>query len=50
MWFDDLAAVTRFVGDDYEVSHVPLAARAVLVRFDERSAHYFVVDRRSQGG
>jgi len=50
MWFDDLAAVRRFMGDDYEVSHVPLVARAVLARFDERSAHYDVVDRRSQGG
>ena len=50
MWFDDLAAVRRFMGDDYEVSHIPLVARAVLARFDERSAHYDVVDRRSQGG
>src|SRR5262249_55534510 len=48
MWFDDLAAVRRFMGDDYEVSHVPLVARAVLARFDERAAHYDVVDRRSQ--
>ena len=44
MWFDDLAAVRRFMGDDYEVSHVPLVARAVLARFDERSAHYDVVN------
>ncbi len=50
MWFDDLAAVRRFMGDDYDVSHVPLIARAVLARFDERSTHYDVVDRRSQGG
>ena len=50
MWFDDLAAVRRFMGDDYEVSHVPLAAQAVLARFDERAAHYDVIDRRSQGG
>jgi hypothetical protein len=48
MWFDDLAAVRRFTGDDHEVSHVPLVARAVLARFDERAAHYDVVDRRSQ--
>ena len=38
------------MGDDYEVSHVPLAAQAVLARFDERSTHYDVIDRRSQGG
>ena len=50
MWFDDLGAVRRFMGDDYEISHVPLVAQAVLARFDERSAHYDVVDRRSQGG
>jgi hypothetical protein len=50
MWFDDLAAVKRFMGDDYEVSHVPAVARAVLARFDEQSAHYDVLDRRSQGG
>jgi len=50
MWFDDLAAVTRFMGNDYERSHVPSEARAVLARFDERAAHYEVLDRRPQGG
>jgi heme-degrading monooxygenase HmoA len=50
MWFDDLVAVRRFMGDDYEVSHVPAVARAVLERFDERSAHYDVLERRSQDG
>src|SRR3954471_16810625 len=35
MWFEDLASVTRFVGEDYEVAHVPDRARAVLSRFDE---------------
>jgi hypothetical protein len=48
MWFDDLAAVRRFVGEDYVRSHVPPAARTVLGRFDERAAHYDVLDRRSQ--
>ncbi len=33
MWFDDIAAVKRFAGDDYEVSHVPAMARAVLAHF-----------------
>ena len=23
MWFDDIASITAFVGEDYEVSHVP---------------------------
>jgi hypothetical protein len=40
MWFDSLDSVTTFMGDDYEVAHVPPQARAVLSRFDERSAHY----------
>jgi heme-degrading monooxygenase HmoA len=48
MWFDDLDAVKAFVGEDYEVAHVPERARAVLARFDDRSAHYEVIDRRRQ--
>jgi hypothetical protein len=36
------------VGEDYEVAHVPERARAVLSRFDERLAHYEVIDRRDQ--
>ena len=50
MWFDSVDAVTAFVGEDYEVSHVPAEARAVLSRFDERAAHYAVLDRRPQPG
>jgi heme-degrading monooxygenase HmoA len=48
MWFEDLESVKAFVGDDYELAHVPERARAVLSRFDERSAHYDVIDRRDQ--
>jgi heme-degrading monooxygenase HmoA len=48
MWFDDVESIKAFVGEDYEVSHVPPAARAVLARHDERSTHYRVLDRRSQ--
>jgi hypothetical protein len=48
MWFDSLDAIKAFVGEDYSVSHVPEVARAVLARFDERAAHYEVVDRRTQ--
>lgn len=40
MWFDSLDAVHEFMGDDYEVAHVPPQARAVLARFDARSQHY----------
>jgi heme-degrading monooxygenase HmoA len=50
MWFDDLDAVRRFTGEDYERSHVPPEARAVLARFDERATHYAVLDRRPQRG
>jgi hypothetical protein len=38
--------VREFSGEDYEVSVVPPAARAVLSRFDERSQHYEVRERR----
>jgi hypothetical protein len=48
MWFDSVDAIKAFVGEDYSVSHVPAAARAVLKRFDERAAHYEVIDRRAQ--
>lgn len=48
MWFDTLDAIKAFVGDDHEVAHVPEAARAVLARFDERVAHFEVLDRRPQ--
>ena len=48
MWFDSIAAVKAFVGDDHEVAHVPDAARAVLSRFDQRVAHFEVLDRRAQ--
>jgi heme-degrading monooxygenase HmoA len=48
MWFDDIGAVKAFVGEDYDVAHVPERAGAVLSHFDERSAHYEVIDRRNQ--
>jgi hypothetical protein len=44
----DLVAIEKFVGEDAEVAHVPVAARAVLARFDERAVHYEVFDRRSR--
>ena len=48
MWFDDIAAIKALTGEDYSVSHVPPAARALLSRFDERAAHFEVLDRRAQ--
>ena len=50
MWFDTLESVKAFTGEDHEVAHVPAEARAVLADFDERSAHYEVLDRRAQPG
>jgi len=43
MWFSDLDAVRSFAGADYETAVVPPKARALLSRFDERSAHYDTV-------
>jgi hypothetical protein len=48
MWFDSFQAIEAFMGKDYSLSHVPANARAVLERFDERAAHYEVIDRREQ--
>ena len=42
MWFESLEAVGAFAGKDYEAAVVPPAARALLCRFDSRSAHYEV--------
>jgi heme-degrading monooxygenase HmoA len=46
MWFDSLDAVRAFAGDDHELAVVPPAARELLARFDERSQHYEVRERR----
>ncbi|MGH7701911.1 MAG: antibiotic biosynthesis monooxygenase [Gemmatimonadales bacterium] len=46
MWFDSIEAVRTFAGADYEVAVVPPAARALLQRFDARSAHYEVLQPR----
>jgi len=50
MWFDSLDTVKGFTGEDYEVSHVPAAARAVLSDFDKRAAHFEVLEERVQSG
>ena len=46
MWFTSRDAVRGFSGDDYELAVVPPPARALLSRFDARSAHYEVQERR----
>jgi len=47
MWFDSLDAVKAFAGEDYQTAVVPAEARALLDRFDARSAHYEVRHRDS---
>jgi heme-degrading monooxygenase HmoA len=39
LW-ESMDAVRAFAGEDYEVAVVPPEARALLSRFDQRSAHY----------
>ena len=46
MWFDSLAAVKAFAGEDHETAYVPAKARAVLAHFDDRSQHYEIRDSR----
>ena len=48
MWFESLDSIIAFMGEDYSLSHVPTNARAVLSRFEDRAAHYQVIDRRGQ--
>lgn len=40
MWFDDLAAVRAFAGEDYSRASVSPEAAAMLTRFDSRVQHY----------
>jgi antibiotic biosynthesis monooxygenase (ABM) superfamily enzyme len=49
MWFDSLEAVREFAGEDYERAVVLPEAQALLARYDERSSHYEVVERRTAG-
>ena len=49
MWFDSILAVQTFAGEDYERAVVLPRARQLLLRFDERSAHYQVRERRGPG-
>jgi hypothetical protein len=43
--FDSLDAVRAFAGEEYELAVVPPAARALLSRFDSRSAHSEILER-----
>ena len=39
-FFDDLGAIRRFAGPDYETAVVAAEAREVLIRYDQRVGHY----------
>ncbi|MBG0860135.1 MAG: antibiotic biosynthesis monooxygenase [Bacteroidales bacterium] len=43
MWFDSIAAVKEFAGDDFEVAVVPDKAQKVLSHYDKKSQHYNVL-------
>jgi heme-degrading monooxygenase HmoA len=42
MMFDSIDSIKSFAGSDFEQAVVPPAARAVLLRYDQRSQHYEV--------
>ena len=44
MIFDNIDAVKELAGEDYENSYVPLKARQVLSRFDQKAQHYQIID------
>jgi heme-degrading monooxygenase HmoA len=46
LW-DSLESIRAFAGDDYERAVVPPQARMSLATYDERAAHYEVVERRA---
>src|SRR5262245_53624624 len=48
MWFDNIEAVKAFMGADFSVSHVPLEELDGPNSFDDRAAHFEVIDRRPQ--
>jgi antibiotic biosynthesis monooxygenase (ABM) superfamily enzyme len=49
MWFDTIDSVRAFAGADYELAVVPARARALLLEFDERAAHFEVREDRTRG-
>ena len=46
MTFDSLQNVIDFQGEDYERCYVPDAAKLVLKRWDQVSAHYELIEHR----
>lgn len=48
MTFDDLESVKNFMGEDYTQSHIPDSARAVLKRWDKKTAQYALFGDKPQ--
>ena len=44
MTFDNLGAVKKFAGEEYEKSYVPQKAQNILLRHDKISQHYEIVN------
>jgi len=44
MIFDNWNAVKEFAGEEYEKSYVPQKARQVLLRHDDSSKHYEIIN------
>ncbi|MDZ7757754.1 hypothetical protein [Rhodohalobacter sp.] len=44
--FDSLESVKSFAGEDYEHAYIPVKARKILKRYDDRAQHYEVCEQR----
>jgi heme-degrading monooxygenase HmoA len=44
IWFESLDSVKNFIGEDYQRSHVPENAQAVLKRFDSEAKHSHILN------
>ena len=44
MIFDNIESVKEFAGEEYTNSYVPKEARDILLRHDEASQHYEIID------
>ncbi|MEP6512733.1 MAG: antibiotic biosynthesis monooxygenase [Parafilimonas sp.] len=40
MWFEGIASVKQFIGEDYETAYVLPQAQKLLLRYDKKSIHY----------
>lgn len=47
MWFDTLADIKQFAGEDYETAVILPEAHALLSRFDAKSQHYDILSSLS---